>query len=140
VNHFNFTEFEVLTTVIMKISIFWLITSCSLVNVNRRFVGIYRFHIQQSTACCLFHDGLLLGLLTNPVHEIPPFVFILSQMNPVYVLMFSFSHICDPGSSLVQVMWDLWWTKWHCGRFSPSTSVSPANSHSPIAPRSSSII
>jgi hypothetical protein len=24
----------------------------------------------------------------------------------------------------------LWWTKWHWGRFSPSTSVSPANSHS----------
>jgi hypothetical protein len=29
-----------------------------------------------------------------------------------------------------QVMWDLWWTKWHWGRFSPSISVSPANSHS----------
>jgi hypothetical protein len=27
-------------------------------------------------------------------------------------------------------MWDLWWTKWHWGRFSPSTSVSPANFHS----------
>jgi hypothetical protein len=26
-------------------------------------------------------------------------------------------------------MWDLWWTKWHWGRFSPSTSVSPANPH-----------
>jgi hypothetical protein len=24
-------------------------------------------------------------------------------------------------------MWGLWWTKWHWGRFSPSTSVSPAN-------------
>jgi hypothetical protein len=24
-------------------------------------------------------------------------------------------------------MWDLWWAKWHWGRFSP---VSPANSHS----------
>jgi hypothetical protein len=29
-----------------------------------------------------------------------------------------------------KVMWDLWWTKWHWGRFSPSTSVSPANSPS----------
>jgi hypothetical protein len=28
-----------------------------------------------------------------------------------------------------QVIWDLWWTKWHCGRFSLSTSVSLANSH-----------
>jgi hypothetical protein len=27
-----------------------------------------------------------------------------------------------PGSS----KWDLWWTKWRRGRFSPSTSVSPA--------------
>jgi hypothetical protein len=29
-----------------------------------------------------------------------------------------------------QVMLDLWWTKWHWGRFYPSASVSPANSHS----------
>jgi hypothetical protein len=27
-------------------------------------------------------------------------------------------------------MWDLWWTKRNLGRFSPSTSVFPANSHS----------
>jgi hypothetical protein len=27
-------------------------------------------------------------------------------------------------------MWDLLLTKWHWGKFSPSTSVSPANSHS----------
>jgi hypothetical protein len=26
--------------------------------------------------------------------------------------------------------WDLWWTKWRWSRFSPSTSVSPANLHS----------
>jgi hypothetical protein len=25
----------------------------------------------------------------------------------------------------VLVMWDLWWTKWSWGRFSPSTAVSP---------------
>jgi hypothetical protein len=35
-----------------------------------------------------------------------------------------------PRSSTGQVVWDLWWTKWHWGRFSPSTSVSPANLHS----------
>jgi hypothetical protein len=34
------------------------------------------------------------------------------------------------GSSPGLVMWDLWWTKWRCDRFSPSTSVSPANLHS----------
>jgi hypothetical protein len=27
-------------------------------------------------------------------------------------------------------MWGLWWTKWHWGRFFPSTLVSPANHHS----------
>jgi hypothetical protein len=27
-------------------------------------------------------------------------------------------------------MWSLWWRKWHWGRFSWSTSVSPANEHS----------
>jgi hypothetical protein len=26
-------------------------------------------------------------------------------------------------------MWDLWWAKWHWDRFSPSTSVSLANSY-----------
>jgi hypothetical protein len=34
------------------------------------------------------------------------------------------------GSSPSLVMWDLWWTKWRWGRFSPSTSVSPDNLHS----------
>jgi hypothetical protein len=27
-------------------------------------------------------------------------------------------------------MWGLWWTKWHWGRFPPSTTVSLPNSHS----------
>jgi hypothetical protein len=40
------------------------------------------------------------------------------------------SHRGDPGSIPGQVMWDLWWTKWHWGKFSPSTSVSLANPHS----------
>jgi hypothetical protein len=40
------------------------------------------------------------------------------------------SHCGRPGSSPSLVMWDLWWTKWCQGRFSPSTSVSPANLHS----------
>jgi hypothetical protein len=26
-------------------------------------------------------------------------------------------------------MWDLWWTKWRWGTFSPGTSGSPANLH-----------
>jgi hypothetical protein len=31
-------------------------------------------------------------------------------------------------------MWDLWWTKWHCDRFSPSTLVFPCQFHSTGAP------
>jgi hypothetical protein len=27
-------------------------------------------------------------------------------------------------------MWDLWWAKWHWGRFSPSISLSPVNLYS----------
>jgi hypothetical protein len=27
-------------------------------------------------------------------------------------------------------MWDLWWTKWRWGRFSPITSIFPANLYS----------
>jgi hypothetical protein len=27
-------------------------------------------------------------------------------------------------------MWDMWWKKWRWAKFSPSTSVSPANHHS----------
>jgi hypothetical protein len=34
-------------------------------------------------------------------------------------------HIGFWGSIPGLVKWDLWWTKWHWGRFSPSTSVSP---------------
>jgi hypothetical protein len=40
------------------------------------------------------------------------------------------SHLGGPGSSPGLVMWDLWWTKWRWGRFSPSASVSSANLHS----------
>jgi hypothetical protein len=34
-----------------------------------------------------------------------------------------------PGFAPGQSMWDLWWTKWHWSRFSPSTLVSLANHH-----------
>jgi hypothetical protein len=37
------------------------------------------------------------------------------------------SHRGGPDSTPGLVMWDLWWTKWRWGRFSPSTSVSLAN-------------
>jgi hypothetical protein len=51
-----------------------------------------------------------------------------------------FPHRSTQGLIPCLVMWDLWWTKWHWGRFYPSTSVSLANSHSNSAPQSSSLI
>jgi hypothetical protein len=39
------------------------------------------------------------------------------------------SHCSSLGSIPAQVMWGLWWTKWHWGRFSPTTSASLASSH-----------
>jgi hypothetical protein len=42
----------------------------------------------------------------------------------------SASHGGGPGSSPGKFMLDFWWTKWHKGKFSPSTSVSLANYHS----------
>jgi hypothetical protein len=38
--------FEVHTAVLMKSPVFWNITPCSLLKVNRRFGGIYRLHRQ----------------------------------------------------------------------------------------------
>jgi hypothetical protein len=38
-------------------------------------------------------------------------------------------HRGGPSSILGKVMWDLWWAKWHWGRFLSSISVSPASSH-----------
>jgi hypothetical protein len=55
--------FEVLTVVVMKSTIFWGITLCSPLNVNRRFGGTYRLCLQgQISACTCFHTGFLLGL------------------------------------------------------------------------------
>jgi hypothetical protein len=39
------------------------------------------------------------------------------------------SHRGGPDSRPGLVKWGLWWTKWRWGKFSPSTSVSPANIH-----------
>jgi hypothetical protein len=44
------------------------------------------------------------------------------------------------GSSPGQVMWDLWWTKWHWGRLSPRIRFPLPIRIPPTAPHSSSII
>jgi hypothetical protein len=42
----NYVGFEVLTAVVMKSTIFWDITPCISMKVNRRFGGTYRLHLQ----------------------------------------------------------------------------------------------
>jgi hypothetical protein len=43
---YSFVGFEVFTAVVMKSIIFWDMTPCSLLSVNRRFGGTYRLHLQ----------------------------------------------------------------------------------------------
>jgi hypothetical protein len=50
----------------MKNIIFWGITLCSPLKVNRHFGGTYRFHLQGVIATC-FHPGILFGFLLD--HE-----------------------------------------------------------------------
>jgi hypothetical protein len=70
----NVVGFEVLTPVVMKNSIFWDITPCSLLKVNRLFGGIYRHHLQgrrisqarYNLLATWFHAGFLRRLFFDP--------------------------------------------------------------------------
>jgi hypothetical protein len=42
----EFVGFEILTAVVVKNTIFWDITPCIPLSVNRRFGGTYRLHLQ----------------------------------------------------------------------------------------------
>jgi hypothetical protein len=64
----TFVGFEALTAVVMKGPIFWYITPCSLLKVNRRFGGTCRFHFQgrirrESSACHLLSRWFLARLI-----------------------------------------------------------------------------
>jgi hypothetical protein len=52
-----FIAFEVLTVVVMNISVFWHIMLCSLLKVNQRFRG---------TCCHMLSSWFLLGLFFDP--------------------------------------------------------------------------
>jgi hypothetical protein len=58
-------QFEVLTGVVMKSTIFWDITPCSPLKVNRRFGGTCRLHLQGclppafTLVSCLVHSSIL---------------------------------------------------------------------------------
>jgi hypothetical protein len=61
--------FEVVTVVVMKDTIFWDITPCSPLKVNRSFGGKYRLHLQGRKISLLgtcFHASFLLGLFFDP--------------------------------------------------------------------------
>jgi hypothetical protein len=45
-SNYQLVQFEVLTAVVMKSTIFWDTTPCSPLSVNRRFGGISRLHLQ----------------------------------------------------------------------------------------------
>jgi hypothetical protein len=52
---------------------------------------------------------------------------LLGITHPKHILLSQgISHRGGPGSKPGLGVWDLWWTKWRYGRFSPNTSVSPA--------------
>jgi hypothetical protein len=46
IQYVKYAGFEVLTAVVMKISIFCVITPCSPLKFNRRFAGTCRVHLQ----------------------------------------------------------------------------------------------
>jgi hypothetical protein len=56
-------------------------------------------------------------------------IYIISQKTVIFSLTIAYKLNLEAGISGL-VMWDLWWTKWHWGRFSQGTSVSLANLHS----------
>jgi hypothetical protein len=64
---------------------------------------------------CRFHENPYLEVLVTSVLG-RPIAQAVSRWLPGF----------EPGSGKC----DLWWTKWRWGRFSPSTSVSPANLYS----------
>jgi hypothetical protein len=65
--YMKFAGFEVLTAVVMNSTIFWDITPCSPLRVNRRFGGTYGLHLQsRALLATFFHAGFLLGLFFDP--------------------------------------------------------------------------
>jgi hypothetical protein len=72
--------FEVLTAVVTNSTIFWHITPCSPLSVNRRFGGKYRLHLQSRKISQARNQsespaGLRLALSKGPnkAGDLPPF-------------------------------------------------------------------
>jgi hypothetical protein len=84
---------EVLTAVVMKSTIFWDITPCSLLKVNRRFGGTYRLHLQ--------------GRRTSRASNLPPAFTLVSCS--VHSSTLKMEAICSSETSI-----DFQRTTWHC--------------------------
>jgi hypothetical protein len=68
----HYIGFEVLTAVVMNITIFWDITACGPLRVNRRFGTAYRLHLhgrkisRAAVLATCFHAGFLLDIFFDP--------------------------------------------------------------------------
>jgi hypothetical protein len=65
----------------------------------------------------------LLGIPTRAVMVPELAIGALGAAKKLYRSTLPASHHSCLGSITGQVMWNLWWAKWHWGRFSPGTSV-----------------
>jgi hypothetical protein len=135
----------------MERFIFWDITPCSPLKVNRCFGGTWRFHL---LATCS-HSGFLLNSFSTlkmeaiyasktsvdfqrttrryaPEYRRLQTNFPLGSLVSVLIIPQAVIRWLPTAAARVRakVIWDLSWAKWHWGRFHPSTSVSSANSHS----------
>jgi hypothetical protein len=77
------------------------------------------WHLHEQTILASWNEKEVAGLLFTAQEAAPWFKQLLAGFPPR-----------RPEFTPGKVIWALWWTKWHWGRFSPSTSVSPANHHS----------
>jgi hypothetical protein len=123
---------------------FWKAETCSIVllNINCFVVVLWRILIKKFI---LISDQILPS--NNSVSAITPTMMRWEQIN-TYINFEYIIYIGSLGRAIAQAvsrwlpiaaargsspgldMWDLWWTRWRWGRFSPSISVSPANFHS----------
>jgi hypothetical protein len=133
----------------MKTTGFWDVMLYSLLKASLCFGRAYRLHLPLK--CWLAFSGLhgvlsqkIVLFITITVRTSNPtlcgkFVansnFFLSLMSMFGPLGYAIAEAVGfppwwPRFAPGQVAWDLWWTEWHWGRFSPGTSVYPANHHS----------
>jgi hypothetical protein len=83
----------------MQSSVFWNITPCNLVKVNRHFEGTYRLHLhsqlvsqatnnmKQLSACCLL-PALFFDLLFYPEYEGDVFLRNFASISPNYTAFY----------------------------------------------------